>query len=119
MGEGDLIVVDAGYDVPRLVFLLRDLPVQVLGRMRSDRVVLRRAVPPCEPDVRGRPRPTMEGGRLRCPNLLLGRTNWDREDARGRDWSAQDAASGFGRFGDKRSHGYCAPRPCRGAARAC
>ncbi|MFE5947969.1 NF041680 family putative transposase [Streptomyces sp. NPDC056480] len=55
--DGDpqiLIVVDAGYDVPRLAFLLKDLPVQVLGRMRSDRV-LRRAVPPREPGVRGRP----------------------------------------------------------------
>ncbi|WP_326756772.1 transposase [Streptomyces hirsutus] len=55
--DGDpeiLIVVDAGYDVPRLAFLLKDLPVQVLGRMRSDRV-LRRAAPPREPGVRGRP----------------------------------------------------------------
>ncbi|MEE1813403.1 NF041680 family putative transposase [Streptomyces sp. BE133] len=55
--DGDpeiLIVVDAGYDVPRLAFLLKDLPVQVLGRMRSDRV-LRRAVPSREPGVRGRP----------------------------------------------------------------
>ncbi|MFE1522305.1 NF041680 family putative transposase [[Kitasatospora] papulosa] len=55
--DGDqeiLIVVDAGYDVPRLAFLLKDLPVQVLGRMRSDRV-LRRAVPPREPGVLGRP----------------------------------------------------------------
>ncbi|MEU3735177.1 NF041680 family putative transposase [Streptomyces sp. NPDC033538] len=49
-----LIVVDAGYDVPRLAFLLKDLPVQVLGRMRSDRV-LRRTVPPREPGRRGRP----------------------------------------------------------------
>ncbi|MGP3638685.1 transposase, partial [Streptomyces sp. 24-1644] len=49
-----LIVVDAGYDVPRLAFLLKDLPVQVLGRMRSDRV-LRRAVPPREPGLRRRP----------------------------------------------------------------
>jgi hypothetical protein len=48
------IVVDAGYGVPRQAFLLRDLPVQVLDRMRSDRV-LRRAVPPREPGVRGWP----------------------------------------------------------------
>ncbi|MUN41689.1 transposase [Actinomadura sp. NEAU-AAG5] len=40
-----LIVLDAGYDVPRIAFLLDDLPVEVLGRMRSDRV-LRRATPP-------------------------------------------------------------------------
>ncbi|MFJ8362958.1 transposase, partial [Streptomyces sp. NPDC093984] len=49
-----LIVVDAGYDVPRLAHLLNDLPVQVLGRMRSDRV-LRRAAPPREAGTRGRP----------------------------------------------------------------
>jgi hypothetical protein len=49
-----LIVVDAGYDVPRLAHLLKDLPVQVLGRMRSDRV-LRRAAPPREPGTWGRP----------------------------------------------------------------
>ncbi|WP_037684067.1 transposase [Streptomyces griseus] len=55
--DGDpnvLIVVDAGYDVPRLAYLLGDLPVQVLGRMRSDRV-LRRAASPREPGTRGRP----------------------------------------------------------------
>nr|WP_263656627.1 NF041680 family putative transposase [Nonomuraea aurantiaca] len=46
--EGDrdiLIVIDAGYDVPRLAFLLADLPVEILGRMRSDRVMRRSA--PC------------------------------------------------------------------------
>lgn len=32
-------MADAGYDAPRLAFLLRDLPVQVLARMRSDRVL--------------------------------------------------------------------------------
>ncbi|WUN22196.1 transposase [Streptomyces sp. NBC_00316] len=54
-GDPDiLIVVDAGHEVPRPAFLLKDLPVQVLGRMRSDRV-LRRAVPCREPGVRGRP----------------------------------------------------------------
>ncbi|UYB39064.1 transposase [Streptomyces sp. Je 1-4] len=54
-GDPDiLIVVDAGYDVPRLAFLLNDLPVQVLGRIRSDRV-LRRVAPAREPGTRGRP----------------------------------------------------------------
>ncbi|MGK5554790.1 NF041680 family putative transposase, partial [Actinomadura kijaniata] len=44
-GDPDiLIVLDAGYDVPRVAFLLQDLPVQALGRMRSDRV-LRRPTP--------------------------------------------------------------------------
>jgi len=39
--EGDppiLVVMDAGYDVIRLAFLLRDLPVRLLGRVRADRV---------------------------------------------------------------------------------
>jgi DDE superfamily endonuclease len=55
-GDPDiLIVADAGYDSPRLAFLLADLPVAVLGRMRSDRV-LRRPVPPQPPGTRGRPR---------------------------------------------------------------
>jgi hypothetical protein len=49
-----LVVADAGYDAPRLAFLLRDLPVQVLARMRSDRV-LRRAVAPRVPGTNGRP----------------------------------------------------------------
>lgn len=49
-----LVVADAGYDAPRLAFLLADLPVQVLGRMRSDRV-LRRAAPPRTPGTYGRP----------------------------------------------------------------
>jgi len=40
-----LLVFDAGYDLARLAFLLRDLPVTILGRMRSDRV-LRRPTPP-------------------------------------------------------------------------
>lgn len=39
-GDTDImLVVDAGYDAPRLAYLLADLPVQVLGRMRSDRVL--------------------------------------------------------------------------------
>lgn len=59
-GDPDiLVVVDAGYDLPRLAFLLKNQPVQVLGRMRPDRV-LRRAAPPREPGVRGRP--TRHGG---------------------------------------------------------
>jgi DDE superfamily endonuclease len=56
--EGDpaiLVIFDAGYDVPRLSFLLADLPVEVLGRLRSDRV-MRLPVPPREPAAVGRPR---------------------------------------------------------------
>jgi hypothetical protein len=55
-GDPDvLIVADAGYDGPRLSFLLADLPVAVLVRMRSDRV-LRRPTPPHTPGTLGRPR---------------------------------------------------------------
>lgn len=54
-GDPDiLIVADAGYDGPRLAFALADLPVAVLVRMRSDRV-LRRAAPPRLPGNNGRP----------------------------------------------------------------
>ncbi|CAM5363095.1 hypothetical protein SAVIM40S_02304 [Streptomyces avidinii] len=45
--DGDpkiLVVLDAGYDGPRIAHLLADLPVQVLGRLRSDRV-MRKPVP--------------------------------------------------------------------------
>src|SRR5882757_7869282 len=38
-GDPDILIVfDAGYDVTRLAFLLADLPVELLGRLRSDRV---------------------------------------------------------------------------------
>jgi hypothetical protein len=43
-GDPDiLIVADAGYDAPRIAHLLTDLPVEVLGRMRSDRVLCQAA----------------------------------------------------------------------------
>jgi DDE superfamily endonuclease len=55
--DGDpeiLIVMDAGYDVTRLAFVLADLPVELLGRIRSDRV-LRLPKPPRLPGTNGRP----------------------------------------------------------------
>jgi hypothetical protein len=55
--DGDpliLVIVDAGYDPMRLAYQLADLPVQVLGRLRSDRV-LRFPVPPRQPGTNGRP----------------------------------------------------------------
>jgi hypothetical protein len=55
--DGDppvLIVTDSGYDIVRLAWLLRDLPVQLLGRVRSDRVFY---APPGAPHPHGgRPR---------------------------------------------------------------
>jgi hypothetical protein len=62
--EGDphvLVIFDAGYDVTRLAYLLADLPVQVLGRLRSDRV-MQLPAPPRQPHPRGRPR--KHGGEL-------------------------------------------------------
>nr|WP_326828187.1 NF041680 family putative transposase [Streptomyces sp. NBC_01751] len=54
-GDADiLIVMDAGYDVTRLAFVLADLPVEMLGRIRSDRV-LRLSKPPRAPGTNGRP----------------------------------------------------------------
>src|SRR3954463_372411 len=35
-----LVVCDAGYDVCRLAYLLADLPLQLIGRIRADRVML-------------------------------------------------------------------------------
>src|SRR3954464_13695797 len=41
-----LVVLDAGYDVCRLAFLLADLPVELIGRIRADRVMLTALSPP-------------------------------------------------------------------------
>jgi hypothetical protein len=49
-----LIVTDAGYDVTRLAYVLADLPVELLGRLRSDRV-LRLPKPARLPGTTGRP----------------------------------------------------------------
>jgi hypothetical protein len=54
-GDPDILVVfDAGYDLTRLAWLLRDLPVEVPGRLRSDRVMYLPA-PPRQPGTSGRP----------------------------------------------------------------
>jgi hypothetical protein len=54
-GDPDIVVVfDAGYDLTRLAWLLRDLPAEVLGRLRSDRVMYFPA-PPRQPGTNGRP----------------------------------------------------------------
>lgn len=38
-GDADILIIfDAGYDVTRLAWLLRELPVELLARVRSDRV---------------------------------------------------------------------------------
>jgi hypothetical protein len=61
-GDPDMLVIfDAGYDLARLAWLLTGLPAQVLGRLRSDRV-MQLTAPPRQPGVRGRPR--KHGGQL-------------------------------------------------------
>ncbi|WP_446220658.1 NF041680 family putative transposase [Micromonospora sp. IBHARD004] len=55
--DGDpeiLVVADTGYDITRLAFVLADLPVQLLGRLRTDRV-LRLPKPPRAAGATGRP----------------------------------------------------------------
>jgi hypothetical protein len=61
--DGDpaiLVIFDAGYDVTRLAWLLGSLPVELLGRLRSDRVMQLPA--PRRPATIGRPR--KHGGEL-------------------------------------------------------
>jgi hypothetical protein len=53
VGDPDILIIcDAGYDVARLAFVLADLPVELLGRLRSDRV-LRLPAPPRRHGARG------------------------------------------------------------------
>jgi hypothetical protein len=55
-GDPDMLfVLDAGYDAPRIAYLLADLPVQILARMRSDRVLRRAAGPRLRRPGGGRP----------------------------------------------------------------
>ena len=55
-GDPDIwIVLDSGYDVARLTFLLADLPVQLIGRLRSDRVLARPVAPPVPAPGAARP----------------------------------------------------------------
>ncbi|MGV9456858.1 NF041680 family putative transposase [Streptomyces sp. NPDC003635] len=56
-GDADILVVmDTGYDVTRLAYVLADLPVEVVGRLRSDRVMLRDAGPRRSTPRGGQPR---------------------------------------------------------------
>jgi hypothetical protein len=54
------VVTDSGYDVPRLAWQLRDLPVIIIGRLRSDRVLYGRPGPSS-----GRGRPPKHGRAFR------------------------------------------------------
>jgi hypothetical protein len=64
-GDPDVIIVlDAGYDLARLAWLLADLPADVTGRLRGDRVMYSPAPPrPARPAATGGRRPR-HGARL-------------------------------------------------------
>jgi hypothetical protein len=57
-----MIVADSGYDISRLAHVLADLPVELVGRLRSDRV-MRLPKPPRPPGLHARPvgRPPRHG----------------------------------------------------------
>ncbi|MFI2207698.1 transposase [Streptomyces sp. NPDC020192] len=56
-GDADILVVmDTGYDVTRLAYVLAGLPVELVGRLRSDRVMLRDAGPRRSTPCGGQPR---------------------------------------------------------------
>ena len=71
-GDPDVLVVfDAGYDLPRLAYLLADQPVAVLGRLRSDRTFCFPAPPPSRRDGtpgRDRGRPAKHGAEFKLPD---------------------------------------------------
>ena len=57
-GDPDIVIVfDAGYDVTRLAYLLSGLPVELVGRLRSDRLLHF----PAPPRRSGRGRPVRHG----------------------------------------------------------
>ncbi len=67
--------MDAGYDAPRLAHLLAGLPMEILGRMRSDRV-LRRPTPSRVYDAKGA-RPPKHGGEF----IFGSEAIWEDEQA--------------------------------------
>src|SRR3954462_12007039 len=67
-----LVGLDAGYDVCRLAYLLADLPLQLIGRIRADRVMLTGVAPPSP----GRPRPTGRPRRHGAVMTLADPASW-------------------------------------------
>ncbi|MGC0335011.1 hypothetical protein RKD20_000045 [Streptomyces sp. SLBN-8D4] len=56
-GDADILVLmDTGYDVTRLAYVLADLPVELVGRLRSDRIMVRDAGPRRSTPRGGQPR---------------------------------------------------------------
>lgn len=77
-----LVVLDAGYDAPRIAHLLRDLPVQALGQLRSDRVMQRPTPPRVYDPKGGRPCPTRSAWSGQVSGELRARRRQHRPDAR-------------------------------------
>jgi hypothetical protein len=92
-GDPDIVVVfDAGYDIMRLAFLLAGLPVHLLGRLRSDRV-LHFPAPAGRRD--GRPgRPPRHGAEFR----LAGQAAWP--------WPAITTITPTARYGTARASAW-------------
>ena len=73
--DGDppiLVIFDAGYDLTRLAYLLADLPVEVLGRLRCDRV-MQLPAPPRQPRHHGPAPQARRRAGPRRPGDLAGR----------------------------------------------
>lgn len=63
-GNPDIVIVsDVGYGVTRLAWVLRELPVELVGRVRSDRV-MRLPKPPRMHGGFGRPLAVLEVARV-------------------------------------------------------
>jgi DDE superfamily endonuclease len=77
-----LVVVDAGYDTARLAYQLADLPVELLGRIRSDRV-LHLPARPRQPGETGRP--PKHGGEFRRTHRRASWRTCSRNARRGQD----------------------------------
>jgi hypothetical protein len=103
-GDPDLLVVfDAGYELTRLAWLLRDLPVDVTGRLRSDRMMYF-PTPPRQPGTSGRP--LRHGGALKLADqgtwpvpavtTVAQATRYGTAQAAAWDWLHQQLASRAG-----------------------
>lgn len=87
-----LVVIDSGYDIVRLTWLLADVPVRLLGRVRCDRVMWTRA-PAARRD--GKPgRPPRHGDRFALA------------DPTTHTAPAQELPDTHDRFGKVRVHAY-------------
>jgi hypothetical protein len=98
-----LVVLDSGYDVHRLAFVLADLPIQLIGRIRADRVLLAPAPPrPLQgPGPIGRPR------RHGAAMVLADPASWPAPSTRsstGTDRYGRAAATSWNRMHPRLEH---------------